>query len=108
MGDESRSNQGCQVETIIIFTPNMEELAYFYEKGLDIGPFERSPGHMGCQVGVIYLGFDEIETSNEGEPSGVSVWFTVDDLEEAFDQLLDAGAAVRYPPTAKPWGARLA
>jgi hypothetical protein len=47
--------QNTALETVIIFTPNMEKLAAFYGEGLGIGPYQESPGHLGCNVGPIYL-----------------------------------------------------
>lgn len=45
---------GAALETVIIFTERMEELASFYQEALELGPFERSPNHMGCRVGPVY------------------------------------------------------
>jgi len=103
----SNIEQGTRLETVIIFTEQMEELARFYEEALGIGPFERSPRHLGCQVGAVYLGFDQVDEVDGGK-GGVTLWFTVDDIQARFDQLVQMGAEVRYPPTRKPWGALLA
>lgn len=99
---------GTQLETIIIFTGQMEKLASFYQEGLQLGPFESSPGHLGQQVGPVYLGFDQDDDAKVGSGGGPTLWFTVDDLQATFDRLAAMGAEVRYPPTEKPWGARLA
>ena len=96
------------LETAIVFTGRMEEMAEFYRKGLRLGPFERSPGHLGQQVGPIYLGFDQYDAAGDGREAGVTLWFTVDDLQATFERLVALGAPVRYPPTRKPWGAFLA
>lgn len=100
--------QGALLETVIIFTERMEELANFYQDALQLGPFERSPRHMGQQLGHVYLGFDQVEAVQEGPGTGVTLWFTVDDIQATFDRLMAMGARVRYPPTQKPWGALLA
>lgn len=97
-----------RLETVIIFTPRMEALATFYQEGLDLGPYERSPGHMGQRVGPVYLGFDQVEGEPAYSGSAVTLWFTVDDLQATFDRLVAKGAKVRYAPTRKPWGAVLA
>lgn len=100
---------GTSLSTVIIFTSRMAQLAQFYRDGLGIGPYQESPGHLGCQVGEVYFGFDQVESEiTTGERSGASLWFEVDDLEETFERLVGMGAAVRYPPTHKPWGAHLA
>jgi lactoylglutathione lyase len=104
---QPRSDTGAQLETIIIFTPHMEELAQFYQKAFDLGEYNASPRHLGQQIGPIYLGFDQDEESITTSPS-VSLWFTVDDIQETYERLLALGAKDRYPPTQKPWGALLA
>lgn len=103
-----RSKEGTKLETIIIFTGQMENLASFYQEGLQLGPFESSPRHLGQRVGPVYLGFDQDDEAEVGLRSGATLWFTVDDLQAIFDRLVAMGARVRYPPTEKPWGARLA
>jgi len=94
------------LDTVIIFTGRMQALADFYRDAFDLGDFNLSPGHMGLQVGPVYLGFDQVEVPETG--SRVTVWFTVDDIQENFERLCTLGARVRYPPTRKPWGALLA
>lgn len=95
--------------TVIIFTPRMLELASFYERALSLPPFlEAGDGHVGQQVGGVYLGFDGVEWQAGQPPSAVTIWFDVPDLPTAFDRCIAAGARVRYPPTRKPWGGYLA
>ena len=94
------------LETVIVFSASYESLADFYEKAFDLGPANRSPRHIGFQVGSVILGFDEIDT--EMAPGGISLWFTVDDIHDAYDRLLQMGAESRYPPSLKPWGGYLA
>jgi predicted enzyme related to lactoylglutathione lyase len=99
---------GAQLETVIIFTSRIDVLAQFYQQALDIGPYERAPGHLGCQVGAIYLGFDQVDGAICSRGGGVTLWFTVDDLQATFDHIVDMGGRIRSPPEEKPWGARLA
>ena len=108
MAETPDTTLGTVLGTIIIFTERMEELADFYQKALDIGPFERSPNHMGCRVGPVYLGFDQVEETEHESGGGVTLWFTVDDIQATFDHLVALGAQVRYSPTRKPWGGFLA
>ena len=95
------------MDTVIIFTENMVDLASFYEKALGIGPFERMPGHLGCQVGPVYFGFDQVESAKTGT-GGATLWFTVNDIQTIFAKLVHLEVKVIYPPTRKPWGALLA
>lgn len=100
--------QGTHLETVIIFTERMEELAQFYREALQLGEYKSSPQHLGQQVGPIYLGFDQVDEVEGTAPGGVTLWFTVDNIHATFGRLLAQGAKVRCPPTQKPWGGFLA
>ena len=112
MNGESRAPsaaaRGPHLETVIIFTPRMEELANFYQEALQLGPYSTSPGHMGQSVGPVYLGFDLDPTAGRHPHPTITLWFTVDDIQTTFDRLLVLGAEALYAPTQKPWGALLA
>jgi len=97
----------ASVDTAIVFTTRMEALAAFYQAALDLPAPDRSPGHLGFQVGALYLGFDPVETAF-ASPGAVTLWFRVDDVQAAFDRFVTQGAAVRYAPVRKPWGDVLA
>ena len=97
---------GAALDTAIIFTTDMESLAAFYQNGLELGEFERSPGHIGMRVGPVYLGFDQVDEVPSGGP--VTLWFTVDDIETTYKRLLGMGAKDISPPERKPWGGFLA
>lgn len=98
--------RGTALDTVIIFTTRMEELAHFYQEALELGEFNLSSGHMGLQAGPVYLGFDQVEKREAG--GGTTLWFTVDEIEATFDRLVKMGTRVGYPPTRKPWGGYLA
>ena len=98
---------GAQLETVIIFTPHMEELARFYQQAFDLDEYSASPRHLGQQVGSVYLGFDE-DAEMTTTSTSVTLWFTVDDIQTTYDRLIELGAQDRYAPTRKPWGAVLA
>ena len=108
MDEAQDTGPGAMLETVIIFTERMEELAGFYQKALQLGPYQHSPNHMGQQVGPVYLGFDQLQEPAGSGRAGVTLWFTVDKIQAIFDRLVALGAEVRYPPTQKPWGAFLA
>lgn len=94
--------------TVIIFSEHMEELARFYQEALALGPYERSPDHMGQQLGSVYFGFDQMDRIEGGAGTRVTLWFTVDDIQATFERLVALGAEVRTPPTRKPWGGLIA
>lgn len=106
MDEASETVKGTALETAIIFTGRMEELAAFYQEGLELGEFDRSDRHMGTMVGPVYLGFDQVDEVGEG--GGVTLWFTVDDIETTFERLVLMGAGVVYRPSRKAWGGFLA
>lgn len=108
MRTEKAAQRGPLLETVIIFTEHMDELASFYQDALEIGSYEHSPGHLGCRVGPVYFGFDQVEGGESSRHMGATLWFTVDDIEATFDRLVKMGAKVKYPPSEKPWGAVLA
>ena len=95
------------IDTAIVFTTRMQELADFYATGLGLADPNRSPGHIGYQVGSVYLGFDQVDEGND-EESAVTLWFRVDDIDATYGTFVELGAASVYPPVDKPWGDRLA
>ena len=106
MGSE-RTN-GTALDTVIIFTHQMEAMVRFYKDGLGLGPFESSPGHCGCYCGAVYFGFDQIDEHNEPRNSTVMPWFTVEDLPGMCAHLAQLGGRIKSPPDRKPWGGYLA
>lgn len=104
----SMSEPTTTLETVIIYSTDIESLARFYTDGLGLGPFVAAPKHLGCRVGATYFGLDQVEAPPGSYPGAVSAWFTVPDLQETFDRCVSLGARVRFEPTEKPWGAKLA
>lgn len=99
----------AQIDTVIIITQNMEGLADFYRRGLELQePQAEGDDHLGFPIGEVYLGFDKAATASESYPGAVSIWFRVDDLQSTFNRFVSLGAQVKYPPTEKPWGDQLA
>ena len=76
---------GAQLETVIIITPYMEELARFYQQAFDLDEYNASPRHLGQQVGPVYLGFDE-DAEMKTSSTSVTLWFTVDDIQATYDR----------------------
>jgi predicted enzyme related to lactoylglutathione lyase len=92
----------------------MDVLAEFYRQVLGLGAYQRMPRHMGQRIGPVYLGFDELNDASSADNDlgpplpRITLWFTVDNLELVYNRAVSLGAEIRYPPTDKPWGARLA
>ncbi len=106
--NEPSSRVGATMDTAIILTSNLQEMADFYRQGLELAEaVPAGPDHLGITMPNAYLGFDRVD--DPPEASGVlSLWFRVDDLEGAFERFKELGAGVKYGPTAKPWGDTLA
>ena len=95
------------LHTAIIQTGRLAEMAAFYRQGLALGEPVEEADHLGFPLPNAYFGFDLV--AEPPSPTGVvSLWFEVDDLQATFDKFVALGAQVKYPPTRKPWGARLA
>ena len=87
-----------QIDTTIIFTPRMQELAQFYQEGLGLqAPIPTSDDHLGFPLGAVYLGFDQVAEPWQS-PGAVTLWFRVDDLDATFERFTGLGARVNYPP----------
>jgi predicted enzyme related to lactoylglutathione lyase len=98
-----------KLDTVIICTTRMRELAEFYRSGLQLQePKSQGDKHLGFQLSGMYLGFDKVDKGQSTHPGAVSLWFRVDNIEEAFERFKGLGGAVKYPPTKKPWGDMLA
>ncbi|MEZ4709936.1 MAG: VOC family protein [Caldilineaceae bacterium] len=101
-----------RLDTVILFTPQMEALANFYASGLGhAGDMHKSPGHVGFRLANgVYLGFDQVDVKGAGglKETGVSLWFDVDSLDAAFERFVAAGATVRYAKKKLPMGDTLA
>jgi len=105
MGNERATT--AVLHTAIIQTGRLQEMADFYRRGLDLGEPLEEVDHLGFPLPNAYFGLDLVEEAPS--PTGVvSLWFEVDDLQATFDKFVALGAGVKYPPTRKPWGARLA
>ena len=105
--EDNKTN--ATLDTVIICTTKMGELAEFYKIGLQLQePRPQGDNHLGFQLPEIYLGFDKVGEDRFIHPGAISLWFRVDNIEEAFQKFKDIGAKVKYPPTKKPWGDILA
>ena len=97
------------LDTVIILTARMNELADFYENGLNLKPpTPQGDRHLGFHLPNAYLGFDKIDENEAMPPGPVSLWFRVNDIDVTFERFKEMGAKVKYPPTKKPWGDVLA
>jgi predicted enzyme related to lactoylglutathione lyase len=107
MSENSNSTKAI-LQTVIIQTGNMSEMADFYRSGFELGDASATGGdHLGFPLPNLYFGFDLVD--EVPDPSGVvSLWFEVEDIEATFARFEELQAKIEYPPTKKPWGAILA
>ena len=103
------ATSNATIDTIIIVTVRMKELAQFYQDGLQLNPPQsQGDDHLGFPIAGTYLGFDMVKDVEFTYPGAVSLWFRVNDIEVTFNRFKQLGAKVKYPPTKKPWGDTLA
>ena len=104
---ETSNSTNAILQTVIIQSSQLAEMADFYAHGLELGEAAATGGdHLGFPLPNLYFGFDQVD--DVPEPSGVvSLWFEVEDIEASFKRFEGLGARVKYPPTKKPWGAVL-
>ncbi len=96
-------------DTVIIFTTQMQPLAEFYQQGLALAaPVTAGDKHIGFALGNLYLGFDQVDELFSTAGSNTTLWFRVDDIDATFKQLVKLGATVRYAPTEKYFGDKVA
>jgi len=94
------------LDTVIVRSRRMEELAAWYGRVLGLGEWERMPGHMGQRVGPVWFGIDAVDQAVPG--TGVVAWFHVDDLDATFARAEAAGGELVRRPAASPAGYTLA
>lgn len=96
-------------DTVIVFTPQMLKLAEFYQQGFVFDPpVTTSEQHIGFALENLYLGFDQVDEPFSAAGSNTTLWFRVDDIEATFNHLIELGATVRYAPTEKYFGDKVA
>jgi len=97
------------IDTVIVFADDLQQLSSFYVQALRADPNEvvDEDGHVGFELGDIYLGFDQSDGSHQ-HPGAVSFWVRVDDLDATYARCLGLGATSVIEPVWRPWGDRLA
>ncbi|NUL45481.1 hypothetical protein F7P69_09780 [Cellulosimicrobium funkei] len=97
----------------ILATANLPRLEAFYRSALDA---ERTFAFPDGRGGTDYVSLD-FDGAKLGigradvvppEAAPISLWFYVDDLDEAYRRVLAAGGSSVAPPRLTPWGERVA
>ncbi|MGI9648617.1 MAG: VOC family protein [Acidimicrobiia bacterium] len=97
------------IDTVILFAHDLQKLSGFYIEALQIDREDvvDEEGHVGFDLGDIYLGFDQSDGSHQ-HPGAVTFWARVDDLDATYELCLRLGATSLIEPVWRPWGDRLA
>ena len=90
------------IDTAIIFTGQMKAIAEFYQQGFELPTPNESPGHLGFPVGGVYLGFDQVEDSENFQHGAVTLWFRVDDVQATFDRFVPSVRRCATRPSKSP------
>lgn len=90
---------------VCLLTSDVIRLAAFYRRLLDLPEGDGDPVHQTLMADEPML-----TIYNDGQPhsavrSPITLAFTVDDIEAAYQNLLSMHAAIVEPPTKRPWGA---
>lgn len=97
----------------ILSTGDLGRLVGFYRAAFDA---ERTYGFAGedgkdvfvtLALGGITLGIGR-EDAPQGSHGRTALWFYVDDVDESYRRVLDAGGVSESEPTDMPWGERVA
>jgi uncharacterized glyoxalase superfamily protein PhnB len=97
----------------ILVTADLPRLEAFYRTALDAERTFAFPGE-GGEEDYISLDFDGTKLGIgradviPAETGLVSLWFYVDDVDEAYRRVLAAGGSSVSPPRVTPWGERVA
>lgn len=95
----SEEQSKVRLEAVLFETKDPESLSEFYHQAFDLEPPRfYGPDHLGMNLVNTYLGFDRSsEASGEALPR-IQMWFRVDNIEAAFQRLLNLGARAIYAP----------
>lgn len=81
-------NQG--VRTIVYPVKDIARAKILFSKLLGVEPYVDSPVYVGFRVGDYEIGLDP-----NGHKAGMTVYYNVDNIKQALEFLLDAGAQIQ-------------
>ena len=85
-----------EVRAVTFATHDPERLSEWYQQAFHFPAAKwETKDHVGLQLNNLYLGFDRIKEKVKDSPGGPVIWFYVENVEQAFTQLVSAGARVR-------------
>lgn len=107
---------------MLYYVKNIPQLIDFYERAFGVKPkFVHESGfYAELDTGATALAFAEESIGDDNlpegyvphdlrkPPAGCEIVFTVDNVQEAYEKAMDAGAVALVPPKEKPWGQTVA
>lgn len=90
---------------IAFFTDDVDGLASFYERLLNVAPVHRGEGIAIFDVnGVQVLIHERCDAGSDGPPCENHIAFAVPDVDRAVEDLKRRGLPVQFPPRDYDWG----
>jgi predicted enzyme related to lactoylglutathione lyase len=80
-------NQG--IKTVVYPVTDLAQAKATFQKLLGVEPYADSPYYVGFKVGDMDIGLDP-----NGHKAGMTAYYTVDDIKQSLQALLDAGADI--------------
>ena len=80
-------NQG--IKTVVYPVTDLAQAKATFQTLLGIEPYADSPYYVGFKVGDMDIGLDP-----NGHKAGMTAYYTVDDIKQSLQALLDAGADI--------------
>jgi predicted enzyme related to lactoylglutathione lyase len=95
------------VWSITLCVSDIEQSSRFYEQTLGLNKKYVYSSYVGFQCGSVEIGLRPKENLHIGK-NGVSIQFSVDNVDEAYNKLKDKGVKFAVKPHDEPWGGRQA
>lgn len=90
---------------ISLLTNDVPRLADFYKALLGVDNHSQDPVHQFILEGSVSLTVYNDGSPKNNQNENVTLVFTVDDMDAAYEKVLALGAPVLESPTKRPWGA---
>ena len=88
-----------RIRAVVVFSDSPRELADWYRSVFVAREVTTSPDFIGLHLGAFTLFVQRTSEGHEPGMGGVRPHFTVLDCEQAYEELLRAGASTVLPPT---------
>lgn len=91
---------------VALLTNDVISLATFYKFLLGIEDAEQNEVHQTILTEETMLTICHEGTVKNNANQNICLAFTVEDVDQEYIRLIDAGIQILEPPTTRPWGAR--